>query len=105
MDIKWLRLDLQKDWYYASLFLFSYLLKSYILEMLAAEREERFELQKLLKESLSFKEISHRLDRNTTTISREVRKYRSEVAKGYPGYPYNACKNRINCRNKDMCGK
>jgi IS30 family transposase len=67
--------------------------------------EERLELQKFLKESLSFKEISRRLDKNPTTISREVRKYSSEVATGYPGYPFNACKNRFYCRLKDVCGK
>ena len=67
--------------------------------------EERLVLQKYLKESLSFKEISRRLDKNPTTISREVRKYSSEVATGYPGYPYNACKNRFNCRSKNVCGK
>jgi len=67
--------------------------------------EERLELQKFLKESLSFKEISRRLDKNPTTISREIRKYSSEVATGYPGYPYNACKKRFNCRAKDVCGK
>lgn len=67
--------------------------------------EERLELQKYLKESLSFKEISRRLGKNPTTISREVRKYSSEIATGYPGFPFNACKNRINCRNKNVCGK
>ena len=67
--------------------------------------EERLELQKCLKESLSFKEISRRLEKNPTTISREVRKYSSEIATGYPGFPFNACKNRINCRNKNVCGK
>jgi hypothetical protein len=67
--------------------------------------EERLELQKFLKESLSFKEISRRLDKNPTTISREVRKYSSEVATGYPGYPFNACRNRFGCRAKDVCGK
>ncbi len=67
--------------------------------------EERLELQKFLKESLSFKEISRRLDKNPTTISREIRKYSSEVATGYPGFPFNACKNRFNCRNKNVCGK
>jgi IS30 family transposase len=67
--------------------------------------EERLELQKFLKESLSFKEISLRLDKNPTTISREVRKYSSEVATGYPGYPFNACKNRFYCRSKNVCGK
>ena len=67
--------------------------------------EERLELQKYLKESLSFKEISRRLDKNPTTISREIRKYSSEVATGFPGFPFNACKNRFNCRNKNVCGK
>lgn len=67
--------------------------------------EERLELQKYLKESLSFKEISRRLGKNPTTISREVRKYSSEIATGYPGFPFNNCKNRINCRNKNVCGK
>lgn len=67
--------------------------------------EERLELQKFLKESLSFKEISRRLDKNPTTISREVRKYSSEVATGYPGFPFNTCKNLFNCRKKDICGK
>lgn len=67
--------------------------------------EERLELQKYLKESLSFKEISRRLDKNPTTISREVRKYSSEIATGYPGFPFNACKNRFNCRFKKVCGK
>jgi len=66
--------------------------------------EERLELQKYLKESLSFKEISRRLDKDPTTISREVRKYNSEVATGYPGYPFNACKSRFNCRKKNLCG-
>jgi len=67
--------------------------------------EERLDLQKFLKDSLSFKEISRRLDKNPTTISREIRKYSSEVATGYPGYPFNSCKNRCNCRKKDLCGK
>jgi len=67
--------------------------------------EERLELQKYLKESLSFKEISRRLDKDPTTISREVRKYSFEAATGYPGFPYNACKNRFTCRKKDVCGK
>ena len=53
--------------------------------------EERLTLQKYLKESLSFKEISRRLEKSPTTISREVRKYVSEVATGYPGFAYNAC--------------
>lgn len=67
--------------------------------------EERLNLQKYLKESCSFKEIGRRLDKNPTTISREVRKHLSEVATGYPGFPYNACRSRFNCRKKGICGK
>jgi IS30 family transposase len=67
--------------------------------------EERLDLQKYLKESLSFKEIGRRLGKNPTTISREVRKHLSEVATGYPGFPYNACRSRFNCRKKGICGK
>jgi len=67
--------------------------------------EERLDLQKFLKDSLSFKEISRRMEKNPTTISREVRKYSSEIAKGYPGFPFNACKNRFDCRKKKVCGK
>lgn len=67
--------------------------------------EDRLNLQKYLKDSLSFKEIARRMDKDPTTISREVRKYSSEIATGYPGFPFNACKNRIYCRNKKVCGK
>lgn len=67
--------------------------------------EDRLDLQKYLKDSVSFKEIARRIDKNPTTISREVRKYSSEIATGYPGFPFNACKNRYECRKKKVCGK
>jgi len=67
--------------------------------------EGRLNLQKYLKDSVSFKEIARLMDKNPTTISREVRKYSSEVATGYPGFPFNACKNRFDCRKKKVCGK
>lgn len=67
--------------------------------------EERLELQKALKESESFKSIAKRMGKDPTTISREVRNHLSEVATGYPGFPYNACKNRFHCRVKNLCGK
>lgn len=66
--------------------------------------EDRLSLQKYLKDSLSFKEIARRLVKNPTTISREVRKYSSCIATGYPGFPFNSCKNRFDCREKKVCG-
>ena len=67
--------------------------------------EDRLSLQKKLKESMSIKAIATDLGKNPTTISREIKKYSSEIATGYPGYPFNECKNRFNCRNKNICGK
>lgn len=62
--------------------------------------EDRLNLQKKLKESMSIKAIAGDLGKNPTTVSREIKKYSSEVATGHPGYPFNECKNRFNCRNK-----
>lgn len=67
--------------------------------------DDRLDLQKYLKDSVSFKEIARRIDKNPTTISREVRKYSSEIATGHPGFPFNTCKNRYECRKKKVCGK
>ena len=67
--------------------------------------EDRLNLQKKLKESMSIKVIATDLGKNPTSISREIKKYSSEVATGHLGYPFNECKNRFNCRNKNICGK
>lgn len=67
--------------------------------------EERLDLQKYLKDGLSFKKISQKLNRDPTTVSREVKKHLSIVATGYPGFSFNDCKNRMTCRDKDLCGK
>lgn len=69
--------------------------------------EERLTLQKLLKEGLSFKKIATQLNKDPSTISREVRKYAVELATGKPGHSFNACKNRMSCKIKApaLCGK
>ena len=69
--------------------------------------EDRLTLQHLLKEGLSFKKIAAHLHKDPSTISREVRKYAVEIATGKPGYPYNACRNRMSCKIKapSLCGK
>lgn len=66
--------------------------------------EERLDMQRFLKEGLSFKEISRRLGKDPSTISREVRKYSSEIATGYPGQTHNTCKNRKACNKRRICG-
>lgn len=67
--------------------------------------EERLTLQKELRKGISIKAMAEILHKDPTTVSREIKKYSSEVATGYAGYPYNACKNRMNCRKKNLCGK
>lgn len=67
--------------------------------------EQRLDLQKDLKDGLSMKAIGRQLEKDPTTISREIRNNSSEVATGYPGFPFNECKNRMNCRKKNLCGK
>lgn len=67
--------------------------------------EERLHLQSNLKEGLSFKEISRRLGKDPSTISREVRKYSSEIATGYPGQAHNTCRSRKTCNRKRICGE
>ena len=59
---------------------------------------ERISLQKFLAEGLSFKEIGKLLNKDPSTISREVRKHLSVIATGCPGHPFNPCKNRTLCR-------
>ena len=66
--------------------------------------EDRLVFQRELKENTSFKAIAKQLGKSPSTISKEVKKYLSEVATGHPGFPYNACKNRFNCKIKRVCG-
>lgn len=69
--------------------------------------EDRLLLQKHLKEGLSFKKIAAKLQKDPSTISREIRKYSVEVATGKPGYSFNACKHRMTCKIKppSLCGE
>ena len=67
--------------------------------------EERLNLQCYLKEGHSFKEISRKLGKDQSTISREVRKHSTEIATGYPGQAHNTCRNRRTCTRRKICGE
>jgi transposase, IS30 family len=88
-------------------FLYSEIVGGRLEEIMSAffSYEERLHLQSNLKEGLSFKEISRRLRKDPSTISREVRKYSSEIATGYPGQAHNTCKNRRTCNRRKICGE
>lgn len=67
--------------------------------------QQRLLLQKYLTAGNSFKEITSLLEKDPTTISREVRNNLSLIASGKPGYPYNPCRNRVHCRRKNVCAE
>jgi IS30 family transposase len=65
--------------------------------------EERLEIENGLRENFSFGEIAKRLNKDRSTISREVKKYASIEKSGYGGAAYNACRRRPNCTKAHVC--
>jgi transposase, IS30 family len=81
--------------------------------MLAADRkaamskyltyEERLAIEAGLKENLSFGTIAKKLEKDRTTIAKEIKKHSHEKKSGYSGWSYNACRHRANCKAKNVC--
>lgn len=67
--------------------------------------EERLEIQAGLKENLSFGAIGLKLNKDRTTIAKEVKKHITEIKTGCSGWPYNACRRRLSCKAKRICKK
>jgi len=65
--------------------------------------EERLEIENGLRENLSFGGIAKRLNKDRSTISREVRKYAVSEKTGYGAVAYNACLNRPTCTKTHVC--
>lgn len=65
--------------------------------------DERLEIQKGLKEQLSFGQIALKINKDRTTVAKEIKKYSFEQRTGYSNYPYNACKHRKTCTKKNIC--
>lgn len=66
--------------------------------------EERLEIEAGLKEHRTFGEMAKRIGKDRTTIAKEVKRNAIEKKRGVPGYPYNACIHRKNCKKKNICG-
>lgn len=61
--------------------------------------EESLEIELRLKEYRTFGDIARMLGKDRTTITKEIK--RNTVEKNtVPGYPYNACIQRNNCKKK-----
>lgn len=67
--------------------------------------EQRLSIQLFLRENQSFGAIGKELQKDRTTIAKEVKKYSIELKTGNSSYPYNACKHRELCKLKQVCGK
>jgi len=64
---------------------------------------ERNDIESLLKEGKSFKEIGRCLGKDCTTISKEIRYHLVERKSGGWGQAYNACKLRFGCKKSLLC--
>jgi IS30 family transposase len=65
--------------------------------------EEWLEIENGLRENLSFGEIAKRLNKDRSTVSREVRKYAVPEKTGYGSIAYNACQRRSDCTKTHVC--
>lgn len=66
--------------------------------------DERFSIASMLEETLSFKAMGLALDKDPTTISKEVRGHIVFMKTGAYGRPYNSCAFRFSCDNRLVCG-
>ncbi len=64
---------------------------------------DRIEIEHSLKESLSFKAIARKLDRDCTSISKEVRKHITQKKVGAYGRAFNNCIHRFDCNHSYIC--
>lgn len=66
---------------------------------------ERFTIQSMLNQHASFKAIARELDRNCSTISKEIRNHMLFQKIGCLGHAFNDCANYRNCSNTHLCEK
>lgn len=65
--------------------------------------DERYSIQHMLNDNLSFKAIAKNLDRDCTTISKEVRTRKLNLKMGSYGHSFNDCANISNCHHVHLC--
>lgn len=67
--------------------------------------DNRLTIEKGLREQQSFGAIGKELEKDRTTVAKEIRKYSCEQKSGYSCYPYNNCIHRTICNKKLICAK
>ena len=66
--------------------------------------DERNTIEQQLAQNTSFRRIAEMLDKDPTTISKEVRKHRIRKEGQSIHVSFNHCARRYNCRRKNICG-
>ena len=64
---------------------------------------ERLEIEQWLRDGISIKQIAVKLDKSTSTISREIRAHALESDKYAPYRVHNRCIRRSACRKRQLC--
>ena len=65
---------------------------------------ERIEIYTLLKENKSLRKIAKALNRDPTTIAKEIKKHLEVKETGCGGRPFNQCKHSDGCIKTQVCG-
>ena len=65
--------------------------------------EQRITIREMLGKRCSFTEIGSVLDKDPSTISKEIRKHLDFSRTGYRHIKYNACKHRLSCTKVHVC--
>ena len=73
------------------------------MEKIHLTLQDRQSIEQMLNAGKKFTEIALALDKNKSTISREVRAYNFFIRVGAIGIGYNACKNRYGCKKTHVC--
>lgn len=66
---------------------------------------ERIDIEHFLKDGYSFKSIGKELNRDCTTIAKEVKKHITHKRSGAYGRAFNNCIHRFDCKFSDLCDK
>ena len=65
--------------------------------------QERYDIQHSLNAGESFKQIASKIEKDPSTISKEIRSHYTIVKSGGYGKPFNPCLHRKTCMRSDLC--
>ena len=66
--------------------------------------EERLEIESMIFQRCSFGEIAKKINKDRSTISREIRRHSVIEKSGYSGFGFNACVHKEACKMGMVCG-